>query len=145
MVYKIIKDFNHVTSDHKILILKEGTSIDRKEEESYIIKQGRHKELKIPAVIVESNPEYFDKVDLNSRILNLLKKSKAKTNPKIANELTKFIDEEYLAGKSLVDEDILAIALEACRQQFLSTQEKSWLEPIEKLDWDIDSKGVYKN
>ncbi len=144
MVYKIIKDFNHTTSEDKILTLKEGTAIDRKEGEEYIIKQGRQKELRVKASLIENNPDYFEKVDLNSRLLALLKKAKPKTVNKTVNVVTDFLDEEYLKGKDLVDEDILSIALDACRLQFITTEDKKWLVPIQELDWDIDAKGVYK-
>lgn len=144
MVYKIIKDFNHTTSDDIIMVLKEGTPIDRKEDNEYIIKQGRQKELRIKATLVENNPDYFEKVDLTTILISLLKKSKAVTKPKIVKEVVTFLEEDYFKGKELVEDDILAIALDACRLQFIETEDKKWLLPIQQLDWDIDAKGVYK-
>ena len=47
MVYKLLQDFNYTTSDDEILVLKKGTTIDRKEGDVYIIKQGRQQEFTI--------------------------------------------------------------------------------------------------
>jgi hypothetical protein len=94
MIYKLLKDFNYTTSDKKIMELKKGTAIDRKEGDEYIIKQGRQKEFTIDCVLVENNPDYFEKIDLKQRIVNLLKSTKSKTMPKIASDVAKFLEED---------------------------------------------------
>ena len=105
MIYKLLKDFNYTTSDKKIMELKKGTTIDRKEGDEYIIKQGRQKEFTIECALVENNPDYFEKIDLKQRIIALLKKTKSKTMPKIASDVSKFLEEDYFKGKEIVVPD----------------------------------------
>ena len=56
MIYVLIKDFQHITSEGVILFLKIGTKIDRKDGDEYVISQAR-KEFRIKSVIVENNPK----------------------------------------------------------------------------------------
>ena len=145
MIYKLLKDFNYTTSDKKIMELKKGTAIDRKEGDAYIIKQGRQKEFTIDCALVENNPDYFEKIDLKQRIVNLLKSTKSKTMPKIASDVAKFLEEDYFKGKEVVEEDYFVMALEACLAQFIATEDEKWLTPITKSGWGVDdSSGVYK-
>ncbi len=144
MVYILIQDFQHTTSDGTILTLKKGTKIDRKEGDDYVISQAR-KEYRIKSVIVENNPNFFEKVDLKAQILNLLKENNKRTMPKTAEILAEFFEKQFLSDKELVDDDILKTTLEACRQMYFTTKEDKWLIPIKKLGWDADTKGVFKN
>jgi hypothetical protein len=142
MIYILIQDFQHTTSDGQILTLKKGVKIDRKELDEYVISQAR-KEYRIKAAIVENNPNFFEKVDLKSQILNVLKQKR--TAPKTAELLSEFFEKEFLGDKELVDIDTLKTALEACRQMYITTQNDMWLVPIHKLKWNVDSKGVFKD
>lgn len=144
MLYKLIKDFNYTTSDKKILELKKGITIDRKDGNVYIIKQGRQQEYTIDCDLVENNPEYFEKIDLKQRIIALLKRTKSKTTPKISSDIVTFLETEYFNDKELVEEEYLMTALQACKEQFILTKNEKWLVPIVKLGWGIDETGVYK-
>lgn len=144
MIYILIQDFQHTTSDGQILTLKKGVKIDRKELDEYVISQAR-KEYRIKAAIVENNPNFFEKVDLKAQILNILKSNNKRTAPKTAEILSEFFEKEFLGDKELVDTDVLKTALEACRQLYISTQNDMWLVPIHKLKWNVDSKGVFKD
>lgn len=143
MIYVLIQDFQHTASDGQILTLKKGIKIDRKEGDEYVISQAR-KEYRIKSVIVENNPTFFEKVDLKSQILNILKVNSKRTAPKTAEILSEFFEKEYLGDKELVDIDTLKITLDACRQMWLATKEDKWLLPIHNLKWNVDSKGVFK-
>jgi len=144
MIYILIQDFQHTTSDGQILTLKKGTKIERKEGDEYVISLSR-KEYRIKGVIVEKNPTFFEKVDLKAQIANLLKENNKRTIPKTAEILTEFFENEFLKDKELVDFEILKTTLEACRLQYIATKEDKWLMPIQKLKWNLDSKGVYKD
>ena len=144
MIYILIQDFQHTTSDGQILTLKKGTKIERKEGDEYVISLSR-KEYRIKGVIVEKNPTFFEKVDLKAQITNLLKENNKRTIPKTAEILTEFFETEFLKDKELVDFEILKTTLEACRLQYIATKEDKWLMPIQKLKWNLDSKGVYKD
>lgn len=143
MIYLLIQDFQHTTSDGQILCLKKGTKIDRKENDEYVISLAR-KEYRIKSIIVEKNPTFFEKVDLKSQITNILKLNNKRTIPKTAEILSEFFDKEFLNDKDLIDKDVLKIALEACRLQYISSKEEKWLYPIHIMNWDVDAKGVYK-
>ena len=142
MLYNIIQDFQHTTSDGVILTLKKGTKIIRKENDDYIISMSK-KEFRIRSIIVENNPLFFQKVDLKSRILVLLKENTKRTMPKMAEILSDFIDTEFSEENS-VNDDILKISLEACRLMYINTKDDKWLVPIHKLGWDVDNNGVFK-
>jgi hypothetical protein len=144
MLYIIIQDFQHTTSDGAILTLKKGVKIDSKDGDEYVISQAR-KEYRIKSVIVENNPTFFEKVDLKSQILGILKENSKRTMPKTAEILTEFVEKEFLSDKELVEFDTLKVTLEACRQMYISTQNDMWLVPIHKLKWNVDSKGVFKD
>lgn len=143
MIYILTKDFQHTTSDGQILFLKKGSKIDRKDGDDYIITQSR-KEYRIKAVIVEKNPDFFEKIDLKSQLQTVLKENSKRTIPKTAEILCEFINTEILSGKTLIDDDIIKIMLDCCRLQYISTKDDKYLIPFKKLGWNIDSKGVYK-
>src|SRR6478735_1965315 len=144
MIYILIQDFQHTTSDGQILLLKKGAKIDRRENDYYIISLSR-KEYKIKAIIVEKNPLFFHKVDLKTQILSILKTNNKRTAPKLAELLSDFFIKEHLEGKDYVDVENLRIMLEACRLQYLLTKDEKWLLPIHNLKWDVDVNGVFKN
>lgn len=144
MIYILLQDFQHTTSDGQILTLKKGVKIDRKEGDEYVIISAR-KEYRIKATIIENNPNFFEKVDLKSQLVNLLKANSKRTIPKTADILSDFFEKEFLSDKELVEYEILKTALDACRLMFLSTKEDKWLIPIQNLGWTADAKGVSKN
>ncbi len=144
MIYVIIQDFQHTASDGQILTLKKGTKIDKKEGDEYIISQAR-KEYRIKAVIVENNPTFFEKISLKTQLMNILKENSKRTIPKTADILSEFFEKEFLSEKELVEYDVLKVTLEACRQLYITTQNDMWLVPIQKLGWNVDGKGVFKD
>jgi hypothetical protein len=142
MLYNIIQDFQHTTSDGVILTLKKGTKIDKKDNDDYIISMSK-KEFRIRSIIVENNPLFFQRVDLKSRILSLLKENTKRTMPKTAEILADFMESEF-SSENTVSDDILKTTLEACRLMYISTKDDKWLIPIHKLGWDVDNNGVFR-
>lgn len=142
-MYVLKQDFQHLTSTKQILTLKTGTKIDTKEGDFYIITKSR-KKYQIHKDIVENNPDFFEKVDLKTQIQDILKKNNKRTAPKMADILHEFLSEEYLFNKEIVDIDQVEVMLEACRQQYIATEEDKWLLPISRLGWSVDGKGVFK-
>ena len=126
------------------MTLKKGTKIERKDGDEYVIPLAR-KEYRIKSVIVENNPNFFEKIDMKVQIFNLLKLNNKRTMSKLSEILVEFIEKEILAEKELVEDETMKVLLEACRQQYLSSMEDKWLIPIHKFGWDVDSKGVFKN
>lgn len=144
MIYVLIQDFQYTTSSGEILTLKKGTGIDRKEGDDCIISLAR-KEYRIKSIIVENNPQFFEKIDLKSKLVSLFKANTKRTAPKMAEIVEEFIKKEILEDKELVDHDILKSSLEACRQMYISTENDKWLLIIKNAGWSIDGKGVFKN
>ena len=138
------KDFQHTTSDNKILSLDIGTKLDSKRGDYYIISKAR-KEYEIHKDIVENNPEFFEKIDLQTQLQAILKKNSKRTSPKTAEILFEFLENEYFSGKELVEEELIRTMLDACRLQYIETEDEKWLIPIQRLGWGVDGKGVFKN
>jgi len=138
------QDFQHLDSTNQLHILKAGTRIDKLEGNFYLIIKSR-KKLQIPKDVVEKNPDFFEKIDLRTQLQNIIKKNKSRTAPKLAEIIELFLEDEYFSGKDLVDIDTLRVMLEACRQKYMETEDDTWLEPIQKLGWNADGKGVYKD
>lgn len=142
-MYILKQDFQYTTSTKQILSLKIGTKIDKKDGDHYVVSKAR-KEYKIHQDIVENNPEFFEKQDLRTQLQDILKKNSKRTAPKTAEILELFLLEEYLFEKELVDIALVKQMLDACRLMYMETEEEKWLEPIHKLGWNVDAKGVFK-
>lgn len=142
-MYILKQEFQYTTSEGVILTLKVGTKIDRKEGDEYVISQLR-KEYRLQAIIVENNPNFFEKVDLKSQLTTLCKAESKRTAPKMAEILVDFINKEVIGTKDLVEEKTIETMLEACRLMYLSTKEDKWLVPFKDLNWVADAKGVSK-
>ena len=142
-MYVLTQDFQYTTSNNKILTLKSGTKIDKKEGDHYIISKART-EYKIHKDIVDNNPDIFEQVNLQTQIQEILKKNSKSTSPKTAKILHNFLVEEHFYGKDLVEIDDLKVMLDACRMMYMETENDKWLEPIQHLGWNVDAKGVFK-
>lgn len=142
-MYILKQDFQYTTSTKQILLLKAGTKIDKKNGDHYVISKAR-KEYRIPKDIVETNPDFFEKQDLRSQLQDILKTNSKRTAPKTAEILEDFLVNQYLFEKELVEIDLIKDMLEACRLMYMETKEDKWLEPIHKLGWNVDAKGVFR-
>lgn len=140
MLYKLKKDFQHTNTAGQIQLLNAGAKIDKKEGDSYIIKQG-NKILYIDAKIVESNPDFFEKVDFRTQLTVLLKTNNTRTAPKLAEIVENFIDTTLLDNKQIVDNNDISLLLTASKEMYNNTSDEKYLTIIKKLGWGLDPQG----
>ncbi len=143
MAYELIQDFQYTTTQKQILKLEKGTRLDEEDKNFFIIKI-KNTIFKLEKDIVINNPEYFKKVDWNTEISEIIKKNKKATSPKLASLITTYISESFLKDNTIVAEDLLFTMMDACRIQYYSLKDEKYLEPINKLGWFYNEKGVYK-
>jgi hypothetical protein len=140
MLYKLKKDFQHTNTAGQIQLLNAGAKIDKKEGDSYIIKQG-NKILYIDAKIVEANPDFFEKVDFRSQLTVLLKTNNTRTAPKLAEIVENFIETNLLDNKQIVDNNDISLLLSASKEMYSTTNDEKYLAVIKKLGWGLDAQG----
>lgn len=146
-MFNLMQDFHYTSSDGQIIILKKGTKIEKRDSVSgdYIFILNKI-EFKIKAIVVESNPTYFQKIDIKTKLTNLLKLNSKRTAPKLAEILIEFIDQEYFSGgNQLLDIETIKTVLDASRLQYISSKEEKWLIPLKKLGWKANEKGIFKD
>lgn len=143
-MYKLINDFQHTDSTGKIMVLKAGVLIERLEGINYIFKLNK-KEYKINKNIVESNPDYFERIDFETILVDYLKKNSKRPYKKIAEGITELIEDEYIKEREIVDSSSLKIALQACLLMYQADQNRDWIKAIDSLGYDMDDNGeLYK-
>lgn len=89
--HKVIKEFQFLTEDKKILILKVNSIL---EEYVYSIKD---ESINIDKDIVDNNPEFFQEVDWKSELLSYLKVNKIPQPAVLSKKLIPFIDEMIIS------------------------------------------------
>lgn len=142
MAYELVKDFQYINEKKQILTLPKGTKVENEKEGFYIFKV-RGKTLSLEKDLVIANPEYFKKIDWITEVAEILKKNRKTTSPKLAKIIGEYVNKEVLKGHELVTEQLLTIMLEACRIQYYSLKDESFLEPIKKLGWSYNEKGIF--
>ena len=90
--HKILKDFQLLTSDKKIIILKTGSLL---EGYKYTTKNDS---VKLDRDIVESNPDYFLLLDCKVELVNVMKAAKIQTPAIIAKKIMPFLEEILLSS-----------------------------------------------
>ena len=145
-MYILINDFQHISSDGKIELLKTNTKIQERDGNFYLIKINR-KTLRLNKEIVENTPNYFKKVDLRTSIQDILKKNNKSKSPKLSQLIVEYLDNDYFHGKELIEDDVVKVMLDACRLMFKETEDEKWIEPIDHMidkGWLVDAKGISK-
>lgn len=143
-MYILKKEFQYTDANGVILTLKPGINIDNKDGSNYIIQYNR-KSYKIPSNIIDNNPDFFERKDIKTLLLDHIKLNSKKTNIKKADALIDFIEDNIIQDNELVNINDLTIALQACKNQFQNTNDKMWLTPLHNLGWDVNENGnVYK-
>ena len=103
--HKVIKEFQFLTPDKKILILKVNTVL-----EEYVYTQKDDK-ITIDKDIVDNNPEFFVEIDWKAELLSYLKTNKIPQPAVLSKKLFPFIEEMILSSitenKSEVDLDYI--------------------------------------
>jgi DNA repair exonuclease SbcCD ATPase subunit len=93
--HKLLSDYQYITPDKKIFLIKSGTII---EEYTYKLKD---ESIYIDKEIVEANPHLFDPVDWKNELLSFIKSEKMPQPAKIAKSLIPFLDEMIMSSLSL--------------------------------------------
>ena len=90
--HKVIKEFQYLSPDKKIFILKAGTIL---EEYNYKVKT---ETIAIDRDIIDNNPEFFEIVDWKAELLTYIKANKLPTPAVLTKKLIPFIDEMVLSS-----------------------------------------------
>ena len=83
--HKVIQDFQFVSDDKKIFVLKLGSIL-----EEYVFKT-KGEEIPIDRDIIDNNPLYFQIIDWKSELLMYLKLNKIPQPSQISKKLIPFI------------------------------------------------------
>lgn len=90
--HKVVKEFQYLSPDKKIFILKTGTIL---EEYNYKVKTDI---IPIDKDIIDNNPEFFEIIDWKAELLTYIKANKLPTPAVLTKKLIPFIDEMVLSS-----------------------------------------------
>lgn len=90
--HKLLADYQYVTSDKKIFLIKSGTII---EEYLYKLKGDN---IPIDRDIVEANPQLFVPIDWKAEMLSYMKAQKLPTPAQLHKKIVPFIEEMVLSS-----------------------------------------------
>jgi uncharacterized protein (DUF3084 family) len=90
--HKLIQDFQFISDDKKIYVLKKGTVL-----EEYFYKY-KEISLKIDKDIIDNNPLYFETIDWKTELLLYIKTSKLPTPAVLTKKLIPFIEDMILSS-----------------------------------------------
>lgn len=90
--HKISKDFQLLTGDKKIVILKAGSLL---ENYKYTTKNDQ---VKVDRDIVDSNPDFFLLLDWKVELVNVMKQNKIQTPAVIAKKIIPFLEEIIMSS-----------------------------------------------
>lgn len=90
--HKVVKEFQYLSPDKKIFILKAGTIL---EEYNYKVKT---ETIAIDKDIIDNNPEFFEIIDWKAELLTYIKANKLPTPAVLTKKLIPFIDEMVLSS-----------------------------------------------
>ncbi len=91
--HKVVKEFQYLSEDKKIFVLKAGTII---EEYNY---KAKSETIAIDSAIIDNNPEFFEIVDWKADLLAYIKANKLPTPAVLAKKLIPFF-EDIVASSS---------------------------------------------
>lgn len=130
--HKVIKEFQYLSPDKKIFVLKAGTIL---EEYNYKVKS---EVIPIDKEIIDNNPEFFEAIDWKAELMSYMKLNKMPQPAQLGKKLIPFIEEMVLSSMqaapagSVVDE---AKAREVERKEIdLSSREKRIREKEEEIE-----------
>ena len=95
--HKCIKEFQYLSPDKKIFILKLGTILN---EYVYNVKG---EDVKIDRDIIDNNPDFFELVDWKAELHSLIKINKLPSPKTLANKLIPFMEDMILSSMSKDD------------------------------------------
>jgi hypothetical protein len=90
--HKLLSDYQYITRDKKIFLIKSGTII-----EEYLYKL-KGENIPIDRDIVEANPQLFENIDWKSELISFMKSEKLPQPAQLGKKLIPFIDEMILSS-----------------------------------------------
>jgi len=90
--HKVIKEFQYLSPDKKIFVLKAGTVL---EEYNYKVKS---EVIPIDKEIVDNNPEFFEAIDWKAELMSYMKLNKMPQPAQLGKKLIPFIEEMVLSS-----------------------------------------------
>jgi uncharacterized protein (DUF3084 family) len=90
--HKVIKDFQYLSTDKKIFVLKSGTIL---ENYKYSIN---NETIDIDKDIVDSNPDFFESINWKYELLSYLKTNKIPQPSQLSKKLIPFIEDMILSS-----------------------------------------------
>jgi len=90
--HKLLNDFQFISPDKKIFILKSGTIL---EEYNYKVK---NEVIPIDRDIVDNNPEFFEVVDWKNELLSFMRVNKMPQPAQLGKKLIPFIEDMILSS-----------------------------------------------
>lgn len=93
--HKVIQDYQFVSSDKKIIVLKTNTIL-----ENYVYSPKGGDSIKIDKDIIENNSTFFKVVDWKEELHSYIKSNKIPQPAILTKKIIPFIDEMFVAGQS---------------------------------------------
>lgn len=90
--HKVIKEFQYLSPDKKIFVLKSGTVL---EEYNYKVKS---EVIPIDKEIIDNNPEFFEVIDWKAELMSYMKLNKMPQPAQLGKKLIPFIEEMVLSS-----------------------------------------------
>lgn len=90
--HKVIKEFQYLSPDKKIFVLKVGTVL---EEYNYKVKS---EVIPIDKEIIDNNPEFFEVIDWKAELMSYMKLNKMPQPAQLGKKLIPFIEEMVLSS-----------------------------------------------
>lgn len=130
--HKVVKEFQFLSPDKKIFILKVGTIL---EEYLYRVK---NESIHIDKDIVDNNPDFFESIDWKAELISYMKVNKMPQPSQLGKKLIPFIEEMILS--SLKQESVGIVVDESHIKELerkevdLSNREKRISDKEEEID-----------
>ncbi len=125
--HKVLKDFQLLTEDKKIVILKAKTII-----ENYQFKN-KTDSVKVSKEIIDNNPDYFSKIDWKEEFTNFLKQNKLPQPAILTKKIVPFIESLLDKNLSKQNEKVVEVLIEKPVEKIVEVVVE---KPVEKLVTD---------
>lgn len=139
--HKVLKDFQFLTPDKKIIILKaKSTIIDYK----YVTKT---EDLTLERDIIENNPDFFSLIDWKEELNSYIKQNKIPQPAIITKKLIPFIEEMFVlnAPKTETIERIIEVPVEKTIEKIVEVPVEKIIEKkVENLEKEIEIETILK-
>lgn len=122
--HKVVKEFQYLSEDKKIFVLKAGTII---EEYNY---KAKSETIAIDSAIIENNPEFFEIVDWKADLLAYIKANKLPTPAVLTKKLIPFFEDIFASSAS----QAVPVAVDDSFAKDLDRREKKIQEKEDEIE-----------